>query len=228
VSAQSAGATRVALLAGASGLVGRALLALLLDSPRYRRVHALLRRPVPDLPAHAKLQAPIVDFDRLPPLPAVDDVFIALGTTIRVAGSQAAFRRVDFDAVVQVARAGRAAGATCLLVVSALGADAGSRVFYNRVKGEMEQAVAALGYERVVVARPSLLAGERESLGQRPRAGERWALRLLRPLAPWLPSSVRPIDADTVARAMLRAAAAAGGGITVLESARMQADAADV
>jgi uncharacterized protein YbjT (DUF2867 family) len=189
-------------------------------------VHALLRRPVPDLPAHAKLQATIVEFGRLPPLPAVDDVFVALGTTIRVAGSQAAFRRVDFDAVLEVARAGRAAGAGSLLVVSALGADAGSRVFYNRVKGEMEQAVAALGYDRVVVARPSLLAGEREALGQRPRAGERWALRLLGPVAPWLPRSLRPIDAGAVAQALVRAAGEAGAGITVLESARMQADAA--
>ncbi len=117
---------RVALLAGASGLVGRALLALLLDSPRYRRVHALLRRPVAGLPAHAKLQATIVDFEQLPPLPAADDVFVALGTTIRAAGSQAAFRSVDFDAALSVARAGRAAGARCLLVVSALGADLAS------------------------------------------------------------------------------------------------------
>ena len=114
---------RTALLAGASGLVGRALLDGLLASPRWRHVHVLLRRPVPNLPSSAKLDAVVVDFAALPPLPPADDVFIALGTTIKVAGSEAAFRRVDFDAVLAVARAGRQAGAQCLAVVSALGAD---------------------------------------------------------------------------------------------------------
>ena len=101
---------RRALLAGTTGLIGRALLPLLLGSPRYERVHALVRRAVPDLPADSKLQIHQVDFDHLPALPAVDDVFIALGTTIKVAGSQEAFRRVDFDAVLNTARAARAAG----------------------------------------------------------------------------------------------------------------------
>jgi uncharacterized protein YbjT (DUF2867 family) len=156
---------RRALLAGATGLVGRALLALLLDSPRYRRVQVLLRREAPELAAHRKLTVAVVDFAALPSVPPADDVFIALGTTIKAAGSQQAFRRVDFDAVVGTARAGRAAGAKRLLVVSALGADAASSVFYNRVKGEMEQAVGALGYDSVVIARPSLLLGDRASVG---------------------------------------------------------------
>ena len=94
---------RSALLAGTTGLIGRALLTLLLASPHYASVHALLRRSVRDLPAHPKLHADVVDFERLPALPAVDDVFIALGTTIKVAGSEAAFRRVDFDAVLATA-----------------------------------------------------------------------------------------------------------------------------
>ncbi len=102
--------SRSALLAGASGLVGRALLALLADSPRYRRVYVVLRRAVADLAGHAKLVTTRVDFAALPALPPVDDVFIALGTTIRAAGSQQAFRQVDFDAVVGTARAARATG----------------------------------------------------------------------------------------------------------------------
>jgi len=211
-----------ALLAGASGLIGRALLGLLLATPRYRRVHVLSRRAVPDLPAHAKLEVSLVDFAALPVLPPVDDVFIALGTTIKVAGSEAAFRRVDFDAVVAVARAARAAGANCLLVVSALGADPRSRVFYSRVKGEMEQAVAQLGYPRVVFAQPSLLVGDRARLGQPRRAGEEWALRLLRPALGLVPRAVRPIDADLVARALLRAASEAGPGVTRISSGQMQ------
>jgi uncharacterized protein YbjT (DUF2867 family) len=214
--------SRRALLAGASGLIGRSLLSLLLDSPRYRRVHALLRRPVADLPAHPKLAVAVVDFDRLPALPPVDDVFIALGTTIKAAGSPAAFKRVDFDAVLNTARAGKATGAKRLLVVSALGADAASRVFYNRVKGEMQQAVVELGYDSVVIAQPSLLVGDRAALGQPRRAGEEWALRLLGTALQLVPRSVRPIRADAVGRAMLRAALEDRPGVTVLSSSQMQ------
>jgi len=213
---------RRALLAGTTGLIGRALLRRLLDSARYERVHALVRRPVLDMSAHPKLQIHQVDFDRLPALPAVDDVFIALGTTIKVAGSQEAFRRVDFDAVLNTARAARSAGARRLLVVSALGADVNSRVFYSRVKGEMQRAVAELGYEVVVFAQPSLLAGDRAALGQPERAGEVWAMRLLRPVLGWVPRSVRPIAADDVARAMLQAALDSPPGIHFLPSAQMQ------
>jgi uncharacterized protein YbjT (DUF2867 family) len=214
--------TRRALLAGASGLVGRSLLPLLLESPRYKLVHVLLRRKVPGFPTHRKLQLHVVDFDHLPALPPVEDVFIAIGTTIKAAGSQAAFRRVDFDAVLSTARAGKAAGAKRLLVVSALGADPGSQVFYSRVKGEMQQAVCRLGYESVVIVQPSLLAGDRAALGQSPRFGEEWANRLLRPVLGWLPRRVRPIGADEVARSMLRAALEAAPGVRVLSSGEMQ------
>jgi uncharacterized protein YbjT (DUF2867 family) len=213
---------RRALLAGGTGLVGRALLPLLLESPRYRSVCLLLRRAAAGLPAHAKSSSVVVDFGQLPALPAADDLYIALGTTIRVAGSQEAFRRVDFDAVLATAKAGRAAGATRLLVVSALGADASSRVFYNRVKGEMEQAIAGLGYESVVIAQPSLLLGDREAIGQPARAGERWAARMMRPASLLLPAGIRPIPAAFVARALLRAAADSGPGVTRLSSAQLQ------
>jgi uncharacterized protein YbjT (DUF2867 family) len=218
-----AAAPRHALLAGATGLVGHALLALLLDSPRYAQVHVLLRRAAPALPASGKMNPLIVDFDRLPALPPVDDAFIGLGTTIKVAGSQAAFRRVDFDAVVNTARAARDAGAKRIVVVSALGADADSRVFYNRVKGEMQQAVSALCAESVVFVQPSLLVGDREALGQPARAGEGWALRLLRPVLGWVPRGVRPIAAEDVARAMLQAAENAKPGTRIVSSAEMQA-----
>ncbi|HET7791983.1 MAG TPA: NAD(P)H-binding protein [Rhizobacter sp.] len=203
--------SRAALIAGSTGLVGQALLPLLLAAP-YSRVHALVRRPSPQ--THPQLQLHVVDFQALPALPPVDDVFIALGTTIKVAGSQAAFRQVDFDAVVNTARAARAAGATRLGVVSALGADAHSRVFYNRVKGEMQEAVASLGYASVVIIQPSLLLGDRHALGQPVRAGEVWGGRLFG----WLPRSVRPIPASQVAQALLRAVSSAQPGLTVLRS----------
>ena len=213
---------RIALLAGASGLVGRALLRRLLESPRYRRVYGLLRRAVAGLPVDLKLTVQLVDFENLPPLPLIDDVFITLGTTLKDAGSQAAFRRVDLDAVLNTARAGKAAGARRLLVVSALGADPAARVFYNRVKGEMQQAVVQLGYASVVIAQPSLLLGDRKALGQPIRRGEQWAARLLLPLARWVPLKVRPIAADAVAQALLHAALQASPGVRVLSSEAMQ------
>ena len=217
-------ASRTALLAGATGLVGRALLPLLLAGKHYRRVHVLLRRTAPDIEASPKLQLHHVDFARLPAaFPAVDDVFITLGTTIKVAGSEAAFRQVDFDFVVNTARAARAAGATRLAVVSALGADAKSRVFYNRVKGEMEAAIAQLGYESIVIAQPSLLLGDRAALGQAVRSSEMWVARLLGPLGWMVPKAVRPILASAVASALLTATLTAEPGVRVLKSGAMQA-----
>jgi uncharacterized protein YbjT (DUF2867 family) len=215
---------RTALLAGATGLVGRELLALLLASQHYRSVHVLLRRTPPDIEASAKLEIHQVDFARLPAaFPKVDDVFIALGTMIKIAGSEAAFRQVDFDFVVNIARAARAAGSKRLAVVSALGADPTSRIFYNRVKGEMEIAVMQIGYESVMIAQPSLLLGDRAALGQPPRGAEIWAARLLAPLGWIMPKSVRPIPARAVASALLEAILDGKPGVRVLKSGAMQA-----
>ena len=214
---------RTALLAGATGLIGAQLLALLRDSADYRHTHVLLRRAVPGIAAGARITSHVIDFAQLPdPLPTVDDVFIALGTTIKVAGSQAAFRRVDFDHVVATARAARAAGAKRLAVVSALGADANSSVFYNRVKGEMQAAIAQLGYESVVIAQPSLLIGDRASLGQPTRSAEVWITRILNPWMGLVPRGVRPIKASAVASALLVATLAAKPGVRILSSGDMQ------
>jgi len=216
---------RRALLAGATGLVGRAMLPMLARG--HASVDLLLRRPVPGLGDEARVRSHVVDFARLEGrVPAVDDVFIALGTTIGVAGSEAAFRAVDFDAVVSTARAARAAGATRLALVSALGADAGSRVFYNRVKGEAEDAVAALGYVSVVIARPSLLLGDREALGQPVRRMEALAMRFSRPLGWVVPRGVRPIAAVDVAAALVQATARGAPGVKILASGDMQGAAA--
>ena len=211
------------MLAGATGLVGRALLSLLVDSDRYRSAHVLLRRTSGNIAADPKLKIQEVDFARLPTaFPAVDDVYIALGTTIKMAGSEAAFRQVDFDFVVNIARAARTAGATRLAVVSALGADPTSRIFYNRVKGEMELAIMQIGYESVVIAQPSLLLGDRAALGQPARSGELWAERLLAPLGWIVPKGVRPIPARAVASALVAAMIDARPGVRVLKSGAMQ------
>ena len=212
------------LLAGASGLIGRALLEALLAPTRSERVVVLARRPLAsERTRDARVSVRVGDMAAL----AADargarDVCIALGTTIKVAGSEAAFRAVDFDLVVAIARAARSAGARRLAVVSALGADARSRVFYNRVKGEAEQALATLGYESLVIARPSLLLGDRAALGQPTRRGEVLAARLLGPVLGWVPASVRPIAAGVVARAMLVALDEARPGMRVLSSAELQ------
>ncbi len=213
--------TKQALLAGATGLVGRELAAQLGSSTEYDTVHVLARRPVPELASLPKLVTHVVSFDALPALPAVEDVYIALGTTIKVAGSQEAFRRVDYDYVVDVARAARTTGARRLGVVSALGAAAKSRVFYNRVKGEMQLAVSDLGYDSVVFAQPSLLLGDREALGQPARGGEVWARRLFDPISGLVPAKVRPVRASAVAAALIRGVLTAQAGVSYVENRTM-------
>ncbi len=217
---QQRAAGRAALVAGATGLVGRELLAAILADNTYAAVHVVARRPLAT--THPKLTVHVVDFAALPALPAVDDVFIALGTTIKVAGSQQAFRAVDFDAVLAVAAAARAAGAKRLGIVSAMGASATSRIFYNRVKGEMEQAASRLGFDSLVFARPSMPVGDRDSLGQPGRSGEKLALMFMR-FAALIPANYRAIEAVRVARALVRAVKTAGKGTRVLLSGEMQA-----
>lgn len=211
------------LLAGATGLIGRELLRELTADTATAggrgRVHALLRRPI-DLPPGAV--AHLVDFAALPALPKARAAYCALGTTIAQAGSQAAFRAVDHDAVLAFARAAKAAGVTHFAVVSALGADPRSRTFYNRVKGEIEADLRALGFETLVIARPSLLAGDRASLGQPPRLAERLALALTGPIAPLIPKALRPIKAATVAHGMLVGMTTKPAGVHVVESAELQ------
>ena len=225
-------------VAGATGLVGQALLMRLLRVPQVRQLTGLVRNAKSGLALPKGCQPQVVDFATLgqpgaarlsaaalpaTALPPTDWAFCCLGTTIKVAGSQAAFRAVDFDAVLAFARAAQAAGASRLGVVSALGADVKSSVFYNRVKGEMEQALAGLGLPHLVIARPSLLLGERSALGQPGRPGERLAQALM-PAVGWLiPRKLRPISADTVAAALLSALADAAPGTTVLESDALQA-----
>jgi uncharacterized protein YbjT (DUF2867 family) len=212
--------TRTALVAGASGLVGGHLLDTLLDSPLYREVHSLGRRPLPR--EHPKLRQHTVDFARLAdaPLPPADDAFCTLGTTIKKAGSQEAFRAVDYDAVLAFARAARKAGARRFVVVTALGADPRSRVFYNRVKGEVEEALKGVGFESLAILRPSLLLGERAES----RPGEHAAIVLSKVLGPLLrPLASRPIEARTVARAMLTLAREAPPGVRVVPSGELHA-----
>ena len=207
-------------MAGATGLVGRAVLARLVADKSYSAVYAVGRR-APDQ-QHPKLVVHIANSFSDVKLPPVDDVFIALGTTIKVAGSAAAFRAIDFDAVVALARAARAAGASRLGVVSAMGADSRSKVFYSRVKGEMEDAVAALGFAAVVIARPSLLAGDRDALQQPGRAVEKMSLFAINLFKPLVPANYRPVEAGNAARSLVDAVQAANSGTRVMLSSELQ------
>lgn len=202
------------LIAGATGLVGRHALALALADARFSRVVAPTRRA---LPAHAKLENPVVDFETLPADAAwwsVDAVVCALGTTIRDAGSQAAFRRVDVDYVLAVAANARAAGARAFALNSSLGADPDARGFYLRCKGEAERGVEALGYPSLTLVRPSIIGGERA----RRRPLEHLGMVTLRAFEPWVPVRYRVVPAERIARCLLDAALAAPPGVRIVES----------
>ncbi|MCM2335927.1 MAG: NAD-dependent dehydratase [Pseudomonas sp.] len=200
------------LIAGATGLVGRHVLAFALEDARVARVVAPTRRA---LPAHAKLDNPIVDYAALPddaPWWRVDAVACALGTTIRAAGSQAAFRAVDHGFVLAVATRALAHGARSFALTSAMGADPASPLFYSRTKGETERDLAALGYPSLTLVRPALIGGEREQS----RPAERAGLLLAGALAPLLPRRWRISPAPNIARALLDAALAARPGVHVV------------
>ena len=205
------------LLVGATGLVGREVLRLALSDARVSQVVAPVRKP---LPAHPKLDAPLVDFDRLPPDAPwwqVDAVICTLGTTMKVAGTRQAFSRVDHDYPLAVARLALAAGTRAYALNSAAGANPGSRIFYNRVKGELERDLEALGFASLTYVRPGLIGGERDVT----RAGEGAALRLLRVLGPVLPRRWRINPAPRIAGALLEAALAAAPGVHVVGSEQL-------
>lgn len=211
------------VLFGATGFVGSACLDLLLGDERYGRVHVIGRR-APER-QHPKLTAHRADLGRIDelralPVGAIDSVICCLGTTIAKAGSQEAFRRVDFEYVLNAARFAKALGAAQFLLVSSVGADPRSKVFYTRVKGETEDAVSELGIASVGIFRPSLILGPR----QESRLLEQTAKSVMQTFAFALVgalSKYRPIHALTIARAMLGAAARREAGISIYEYDRM-------
>ncbi|BCU78057.1 oxidoreductase [Luteolibacter sp. LG18] len=213
------GAHRRIILAGASGLVGGHLLNGLLSDESVVELHCIARRPLPL--QHPKLRMHVVDLAMLPELPSADEAYLALGTTIKVAGSREAFRAIDHDANLAVARAAFEAGARRFGLVSAMAADKDSRVFYNRVKGELEDALTGLATTATVIARPSLLLGDRERLAQPGRPGEKIAQAIMTPLRWMLPRDYRPIAAEKVARALL-AEVPASEGTRILSSGELQ------
>ncbi|MBR7953380.1 NAD(P)H-binding protein [Burkholderia cenocepacia] len=205
------------LLVGATGLVGRHVLEVALADARVDQVIVLARRP---LSPHPKMRALEVDFDHLPDTADwwhADAVICTLGTTMRAAGSQAAFRRVDHDYPLAVARLAHRHGTPTYVLNSALGADAASRIFYNRVKGEVEQALAGVGFDSLTYVRPGLIGGSRDEF----RFGERLFVFALSTVAPVLPAKWRVNPAPRIARALLDAAIDARPGVQVVASDRL-------
>ena len=206
------------LIVGATGLVGGLVLAQAMADPRVERVVALTRRPIA---AGGKLENVVADFATLPERAewwAVDGVVCALGTTRADTPSPTAYRAIDHDYPLVVARAALAAGATRFALVSSLGADPRSRFAYPRLKGELEEALAEMGYPSLTIARPSMLAGSRE----RQRPGERATLALFRAFGRVLPRRLRISPALSVAAALLDGAIEGPPGRRVLTNEEMR------
>jgi uncharacterized protein YbjT (DUF2867 family) len=214
--------SKSALLVGASGLVGGHCLHSVLQEPSYTQVIALVRHPLSVV--HEKLIQHVVDFNDLETfgeLLYTSDVYCCLGTTIKKAGTQEAFRKVDFDYPIKLAALTQHCGASQFLLISSLGADSRSRIFYSRVKGEVEEAIRKISFTSFHVFRPSLLLGER----QEQRIGEKVGAAAMTALKPVLIGSLkkyRSIHARDVARAMVRVAQKNLIGLNIFESQRIQ------
>ena len=210
---------KTVLILGATGQVGQALLELALQHPEISRVVAPTRRP---LPPHAKLDNPLVDFEQLPEDAAwwkSDLTLCALGTTLRQTKSKAGFYRVDHDYVLAAAKLARSAGTPTFGLVSSLGADASSRLFYLRVKGETEQALTTLGFISWVIVRPSLLIGGTRASA---RPLEAFGLFFGKCLVSLLPRRYRAVSTLQVAQSLLKACLQVSVGLHVIESEQLQ------
>lgn len=213
------GKMKTALIAGATGLIGKQVLQLLLEDSYYSSVKAITRKPL-DV-QHPKLENIILNFDQMDlrrDALKADDVFCCLGTTIRVAKTKEAFRKVDYDYPVELARVTKSMGASQYLLISALGADKNSSVFYNRVKGEVEEAIRAIEFNTFHVFRPSLLLGDRTE----ERVGEGAATSFFKIFGFLIPLKYKAIESAKVARAMLHFAKTNNTGFHILESSALQ------
>jgi uncharacterized protein YbjT (DUF2867 family) len=204
---------KIALVAGATGMVGGELLKVLLDAPDYARIYAVTRRPFGR--EHPRLANRVVIFPRMAEQLkglAVTDAYCCIGTTIAQAGSEEAFRDVDLETVLQFAQAARALQATRFIVVSSVGADVGSKKFYLRTKGEMEEAVISVGFPSVDILQPSLLSGPRQQVRPLELVG-RVLAPLVNPMLTGKREIYRAIPADVVARGMLGASRRGARGV---------------
>jgi uncharacterized protein YbjT (DUF2867 family) len=189
---------KTALVVGATGLIGKHLTIKLLASNFYSKIKVLVRKPL-DI-NHPNLEQIVVDFNNLDTSKIVaDDVFCCLGTTMKQAGSKPAFYKVDFTYPVEIAKAALANGAKQYIIVTAMGADEKSMVYYNRVKGEVEKALSDLHYPTLLIFRPSMLLGERKE----PRLGEKIGKVVMSLIGFMTPDKYKAIEGEKVANAMM-------------------------
>ncbi len=210
---------RTAIIAGASGLVGTELLRKLIDSDHYRLIYILSRRSSGIL--HEKIKEFVIDFEMIGQLEfnePIDDVFCTLGTTLKKAGSREKFKMVDYGYVVALASLGKRCGASQFLVVSSMGANPDSSIFYNQVKGMTEQALINIEFEQLVILRPSLLLGERSEV----RPAERLSAIFMKALNFMIPDNYKAIPAEKVADSMLNLALRPTGSVKIVKSGEMR------
>lgn len=197
---------KTALIAGATGLVGGNLLQQLLAENYYSKIIVLLRKPLKI--NDARVVELVVDFNNLnqhAEAIKADDVYCTLGTTIKKAGSQEAFRKVDYEYPVELATIAKKNGTQKFIIVTAIGADAKSPIFYNKVKGEVEEKLKMLQFQQLYILQPSLLVGNRKEH----RAGEKAAIVASKVFNHFLFGPLkkyRSINADVVAFGMIHAA----------------------
>lgn len=209
-----------ALIAGSTGLIGNQLLQLLLADDYYDKVIAISRKSLEM--SHPKLENMVFEFDRMTEHHAslkADDVFCCLGTTIKKVKTKEKFRKVDFEYPLELARITKANGAEQFLLISALGADKKSNIFYNRVKGEVEEAIGQVGFKAYQIFRPSLLMGDRKES----RSGEDAGKFVFKYFGFLVPEKYKGIESIKVARAMQKIAEQNQAGVHISESKELQA-----
>jgi len=212
---------RTAIVAGASGLIGKELVQKLIRSDQYSRIYVLSRKKSGLV--NVKIKELVIDFNKIDQLKfdeRIDDVFCTLGTTMKQAGSRDNFKKVDYEYVVALAKLGKFLGASKFLVISAMGANSKSSVFYNKVKGMTEEALIDIGFNQLVILRPSLLLGERSEM----RFAERLSGLLMKGLNFIIPDNYKAIKAEKVANSMIKMANNSTKMVLIVKSGEMQKD----
>ncbi|RJQ78552.1 MAG: NAD-dependent epimerase/dehydratase family protein [Desulfobacteraceae bacterium] len=209
------------LVAGSTGLVGSAFLAAIKQNRSFREVIAVSRREIASIGDAANIQQRIIDFDRLNDYKnelAATSTFCALGTTIKKAGTKERFRRVDYQLPLDLARIVLENNCQNFILISAVGANPDSKIFYNRIKGELEAQIQKLPFRSIHILRPSLILGQRDEV----RMGEMIGKLFLQPISPLFPVRYRPIQAAAIAKKALHLLETGKAGIHIYEGAALR------
>lgn len=215
---------RTAIIAGASGLIGNELVQKLISSDDYQLIYSLVRKKSGLV--HEKINELVIDFEKMDQLKfdePIDDVFCTLGTTMKQAGSRDNFKKVDYEYVVALADLAKQSGASKFLVISSMGADPKSSVFYSQVKGMTEEALKNIGFKQLVIFRPSLLLGERPER----RFAEQFSGFFMKVFNFIIPDNYKAIEAGKVADCMLKMALRTTGTVSIVKSGEMRGVSSD-